>query len=123
MSKRSGTLVTINPDGSRSEQRLTKSPTLEQLQKQVGGYIERVRVRADGRVRDAYVNEDGLMQGLPINRHAGAMLAKPFVGLSIVGPLTYFVPDPKPKRESEVASREEHRGRYIDCGPGARDDN
>jgi hypothetical protein len=43
------------------------SPTLEELQKLVGGYIEVHRLRNGD---DLVMNEDGLMQNLPINQEA-----------------------------------------------------
>ena len=45
--------------------------TLEELQKLVGGYIERISM-PDGKAM--YVNEDGKIKGLPYNIKATAML-------------------------------------------------
>lgn len=70
-------------------------PEWEFLRDAVGGYIERVRVRWDGRVRDAYVNENGYAEGCVINPSAMRILADPFKGSTIVGPLCVWVPDPK----------------------------
>lgn len=42
-------------------------PTLEELQKLVGGYIEVHKLRNGD---DLVMNEDGLMQNLPINQEA-----------------------------------------------------
>jgi hypothetical protein len=39
-------------------------PTLQELQGMVGGYIERVELRELG---DAYINEEGKLQGQPYN--------------------------------------------------------
>lgn len=94
-----GTLHTIAPTGAITTQRIETNAgaSLEVLQGAVGGYIERVRVRFEGRVRDGFVNEDGLSQGLSVNRHAMALLAPPFnpVLNVIVGNLAVFVPDGK----------------------------
>lgn len=98
-----GKLITLRPDGTRKEARLSHKPTLEELQAEVGGYIERVRVRIEGRVRDAFVNEDGISDNLPTNWAATEMLAPPFVpGVNVLlGNLTVWVPDPKPKKETK----------------------
>jgi hypothetical protein len=96
----SGTLIVIQPDGSSQHVRIigSKGPALETLQQHVGGYIERVRVRLDNRVRDAYVDEDGLSKGLAVNQSAILMLAPPFDSSHlIVGPLVVWAPDPKEK--------------------------
>lgn len=100
---KSGKLVIIPPSGVRSDQVLTDKPELHQLQAAVGGYIERVRVRVDGRVRDGFVNEDGIAEGLPVNRPAMDLLAPPFdkrVNV-LLGNLVVWVPDPKPTKPQE----------------------
>lgn len=78
------------------------SPDLSVLQKHVGGYIERVRVRWEGKVRDAYVNEDGLSAAMPVNVYGTSILAPPFVpGVNVlVGNVVIWVPDARkgPKR-------------------------
>lgn len=99
-----GTLTTIAPDGRHTAQRFETSakvsgPGLSALQAAVGGYIERVRVRFNGRVRDAYVNEDGYSKGLLVNRPAMAILAEPFQGATIVGNLAVWEPDPKAPKQ------------------------
>jgi len=94
-----GTLAIIAPDGAVTMQRVetAKGPSLEVLQAAVGGYIERVRVRWFGRVRDAYVNEEGLIKGLNLNSSATAILDGAFKnsGNSIVGPCAVWIPDAK----------------------------
>lgn len=108
---RSGKLVVIHPDGTRVETRHKAPPGLATLQEAVGGYIERVRVRFEGRVRDAFVNEEGALNGLPNNRDATAMLANPTLTVTgyLQGNLAVWVPDPKPVRtgRKEVDDREE----------------
>lgn len=96
-----GTLTTIKPDGTRTAQRFetTKGAALSDLQAAVGGYIERVRVRFNGRVRDAYVNEDGYAKGLLVNRPAMALLAEPFIGATLLGSVAIWEPDAKATRE------------------------
>lgn len=96
-----GKLTTIAPDGRHTEQRFetAKGATLTDLQAAVGGYIERVRVRFNGRVRDAYVNEDGISQRLQFNRPGTALLAPPFTGSQLFGNVAIWEPDTKAKRE------------------------
>lgn len=97
---KSGKLVVIHPDGTRVETRMKQKPELETLQQAVGGYIELVRVRFEGRVRDAFVNEEGALTGLPNNREATAMLAHPTLTVTgyLQGNLAVWVPDPQPAR-------------------------
>lgn len=88
-----GKLYVITPHGSLPAQALPEEPTLAQWQSAVGGYIERVRVRFLGEVRDAFVNEEGRLENLPLNYVATAMLAPPFGGTLIVGNLAIWVPN------------------------------
>jgi hypothetical protein len=56
------------------------SGSLESLQKEVGGYIDVVRLDAEV---DAFVNDEGLLVGLPYNRKVGQHhLVGPIVILS-----------------------------------------
>lgn len=84
-------LVRIAPDGTVTETPVLekKGPGLELLHSQVGGYIELVRVRYEGKVRDAYVDEDGLSKGLAPNPHAMAIAANPH---NLVGPIVIWIP-------------------------------
>ena len=95
----SGRLVVIQPDGSQTDDRWEKpgTPDYQTLKILVGGFIERVRVRFENRVRDAYVNEEGLIYGLEYNPKATAMLAPPFspAANTLVGPVVIWVPDAK----------------------------
>lgn len=52
---------------------------LDKLQKIVGGYIEGVTV-LDGTRRMMYVNEEGLIKGLPLNRQASLASGQDIVG-------------------------------------------
>lgn len=94
----SGTLAILPVGGGLTLEPYTgPRPSLEQLQKAVGGYIERVKVRYDGRVREAYVNEEGLIEGLPFNATATRLVSEFGYG-AIVGTIAVLVPDPrKPK--------------------------
>jgi hypothetical protein len=95
----SGTIVILHVDGSTTEKRWEKRrgpPNWETLRDAVdGGYIEHVRVRWAGKVRDAYVDEDGISRGLPVNNKATAALAEPFIGNTLLGPCAIWIPDPK----------------------------
>jgi hypothetical protein len=89
----SGTLLVIDPDGTKTRIRHEKKdqPELKVIQRAVGGYIERIRVRFNHRLRDAYVNEDGLSMGLAYNPHV-RMLSQH----TIVGSMAIWIPDGKP---------------------------
>src|ERR1044071_7231476 len=97
-----GTIVIIKPDGSEERQRVESSKgwELETMQKAVGGLIERVKVRWEGRVRDAFVNEEGaITEGFDYNNKATHILALPFSPLStrLYGNLAIWIPDAKHK--------------------------
>ena len=101
----SGTLIILTPSGVLSEQRWEgtgkkSSPPLEMLQNAVDGYIEHVKVRFNGRVRDAYVNEEGLINGLPFNMAATVMTQNTiYEGCILHGNLAVWVPDPKASKK------------------------
>ena len=60
-------LVRIDIDGTFTVKEYKNKPTLKDFQDAVGGYIERVKVRYEGKDRDAFVDEEGIMKDLPIN--------------------------------------------------------
>ncbi|RYC29408.1 DUF3846 domain-containing protein [Lichenibacterium minor] len=67
-----GEIITIGTDGTISRQATSDVENLDALQAAVGGSIEFVP-RFDsfeGRACDAYVNEVGILEGLPENREA-----------------------------------------------------
>ncbi len=66
----------IRTDGQQEE--ITGKPTLEQLQKAVGGLIEAVHIVGSKKVM--IVNEEGLLKNLPLNPIASQMVRKPIVG-------------------------------------------
>lgn len=66
--------VVIRASGVSQVWPLKKKLTLDQYQMLVGGYIEFVKVRHDGKVCDMVLNEDGLNLGLPDNTVATRML-------------------------------------------------
>jgi len=67
----------IKVDGTMEEITIDKQNSLEQMQKIVGGYIEVVPV-AGGKT--LVVNEEGLLQQLPINHKASALYNDTIVG-------------------------------------------
>src|ERR1017187_3811265 len=89
-----GVLIIYSPAGVRSEVVITTAngPSLDQLKTAVGGGMERVKVRYEGRVRDAYVNEEGVLQNLPENDVGTAMLYGPWRIHTIAGPIAIWVP-------------------------------
>jgi hypothetical protein len=98
----SGTIVIITPTGITGEQRSEKrgQPPLEVLQRAVGGYIELVKVRWRGRVRDAFVNEDGISLQLRVNETACDLTIN---GHIIYGDMAIWVPDPAGQAARKVA--------------------
>jgi uncharacterized protein DUF3846 len=60
------------------EDAMLATPTLEACQRVVGGYVEMVQI--DGGRRQMLVNEEGLLQNLPINAKASALAQRHIVG-------------------------------------------
>lgn len=84
----------IRADGTESELHGPKGPrsslTLEQLHEAVDGYIEIVRPSITGTMPPGYVlvvNEEGMVDGLPINRRASALAGQPIAGNVVLGEL------------------------------------
>lgn len=88
-------------------QALNRAPTLKQLQKAVGGYIELIPqfTTLGGSPCHAFCNEEGKLKGLPINRRATQLWhdALPSPGLLgeggalvdyLVGPIAVVIGDP-----------------------------
>lgn len=67
-------------DGTSEKREAPTKPTLEEMQKLVGGYIEFVSVLHEGHNRTMVVNEEGLIHNLPLNEEA-----KKLTGTHIVG--------------------------------------
>jgi len=66
----------IHVDGTEKE--LAGKPSLEELQKAVGGYIEVAEIPGSSKI--LVVNEEGLLQQLPLNPSASAMALQLIVG-------------------------------------------
>lgn len=86
--KKKRELHTIAIDGSITIIAQEKE-TLTQLQNLVGGYIELVRIKYLGKLRDAYANEESLLIGMPINFIATQLYQETYESkeVGIVGPL------------------------------------
>ncbi len=76
-------LITIHPDG-RTVREIHKRVSLEMLQARVGGYIERLASRYEGRPAEVWCNEEGLLQGLKRNNLAQNIFNRPVVGPVVV---------------------------------------
>lgn len=59
-------------------------PTLEEMQEYVGGWIEIVRVKFEGKDCDMVVNEEGKLLGLPVNHFASIVAQQTIVGNAIL---------------------------------------
>jgi len=97
----SGRLIKISPEGVTSIHTITHSghPKWEELKEQVGGYIERIQVKYENKVRDAYVDEDGLTKQLAPNSYAMDLSVYPHY---LVGPIVIWVPDKKVKKNVQT---------------------
>lgn len=75
-------IVLIQPD--RTEKEIVpgngKTLSLEELQKHVGGYVERVKIKAG----EMYVDEDGRAKGLAHNPRASDVAGMTIVGNALV---------------------------------------
>lgn len=94
-----GVIVKIDVDGSLTEIPIKYKGSVkwEDLHRNLNdGYIERVKVRYQGRVRDAYVDEEGLLKGLQRNLVAEQLVADYYgapLSQWLVGPIVIWVPN------------------------------
>lgn len=72
----------ITPDGKKSEVAPAdgKKFSLAEMQKLVGGWIERIPIRGG----EMYVDEEGLLKNLPYNDAASEIAVRPLVGNALV---------------------------------------
>lgn len=102
----SGLLVSIKSDGTQSQERWEGKgkkarPGYEKIQALLdGGYFQMVNARLDGKVREAYIDEDGIMKRLQVNPFAMAILTDLWKPSRIWGTMVIWVPDPKLKKEN-----------------------
>lgn len=99
MSKNAGTLVVVPPDGPHYSMEVKKLD-IQEVNKLVGGYVERIKVRWEGRIRDCYLNEEGLLRQLPFNPYIRKLAedhykvqCQPFAGTGVI-----WVPNPRVKK-------------------------
>ena len=101
----SGTLYIVHPGAEEiSVETYPESgcPKLAKLQKEVGGYVERIRLRFEGRLRDAYVDEDGIMKGLRLNTRATNMTMHTGNSFHVIyGPMVIWVPTKRKKKSGQ----------------------
>ena len=86
-------VVLAKADGTKETIHVEDHPSLEQMNKWVGGHIERVRVRYMGRVCDMIVDEEGLLKGKPTNEFATRLYTDACRGANttpIVGDVVIF---------------------------------
>lgn len=92
-----GTLTTISPDGHVAMEILDGPPGLERLQELVGGYIEAVPglTKREDTPCVAFVNEEGILKGLPLNTLASEIwaAAAPQMATSLVGTMVVIEGD------------------------------
>lgn len=73
-------VVLVKADGTRQELRSAKKPDRKQMQAWVGGWIEPVHSRFEGKAAVMVVNEEGLLHNLPVNREASKIAGTEVVG-------------------------------------------
>ena len=91
-----GKIIILKTDGTDEQKTANESPTLEQLQEIVDGYIELVNVFFGGKYEQMIVNEEGRLNGLPFNyratsvyhcnyiTHKGEVPYDPIVGNAVI---------------------------------------
>lgn len=79
-------MLVIQPDGSQVETRMSKSPTLDQLQAAVDGYVEDVtRYCHYARTANIYVNEEARHQDMTPNVEGTKLVG--YLGDILLGPI------------------------------------
>lgn len=77
--KKRGWLVFIPADPTKEIYRegfSEKAAPYDRLRKAVGGLIQPVKLQYEGRARDGYVNEEGIVLGMRFNRRASSMFGE-----------------------------------------------
>jgi len=82
--KKQGYLVVIQPDGTETRTPFKgREPAYEDLRAAVGGLIASVVLKCeDGRRRNGFVHDEGLLIGLPVNPRASAMYKAAHPGMT-----------------------------------------
>lgn len=86
-----GQLLVIRANGNRETLHFVpgQRPLLSSMQALVGGDIEQIAVRVDGKVREAYVDEEGRRKNLPFNAAASELSCN---GHRICGTMIVWIP-------------------------------
>jgi len=67
-------------DGTHEKRKTPTKPSLEEMQRLVGGYIEPLKVVHEGHTRTMMVNEDGRRLDLPFNAKASLIARRSIYG-------------------------------------------
>lgn len=112
------TLVIIQADGTETRETYeSDEPSLEQLQKAVGGLIELVQVEFEGASRIGFVNDEGKLDALEINERATAMYnAGSKIFDIICGPLAILVPAPLTLEQKVARAADKLRAARLELG-------
>lgn len=99
----SGKVITIDVAGQvhTCTHHTRGPPEYGLLKRQVGGWIQGIKIRYEGKIRQAYVHEEGFIRRLPLNKEATRLLKETYPTehtQDLVGPLVIWVPDKKGAR-------------------------
>ena len=86
-----GTIEWINVDGTVRSEESKEPPSLPDMKDYVGGWIEVVKVLVDNEECHMIVNEEGYIQGLPVNVVASKHYATAALKLQARFPLSPIV--------------------------------
>ena len=76
-------IIVLHPEGEVIPITQKEIPTLKQVQDWVKGYVELVSIDPNFG-HEMYVNEEGILDGLPENRFASLIAKQPIVGNAVV---------------------------------------
>ena len=76
-------IIVLYPNGDVTPITQKEIPTLKQVQDWVKGYVELVSIDPNFG-HEMYVNEEGILDGLPENRFASLIAKQPIVGNAVV---------------------------------------
>lgn len=100
-----GTIVVVKPTGEYIHLPADKKLDLRLIYMAIGAStVERIKVRYEGRVRDAYLDEEGIMNGKRPNPEI-KKLAEAYYGRpcqTFLGSAAIWIPEPAPKKDVEI---------------------
>lgn len=100
-----GTIVVVKPTGEYIHLPADKKLDLRLIYMAIGAStVERIKVRYEGRVRDAYLDEEGIMNGKRPNpeiRRLAALYYGPNIQ-TFLGSAAIWIPTPKEKKDGTV---------------------